>query len=131
MASSIPDRPEGARPIPGPRPYPVIGNMLDMPGDRMMQSLMELSKRYGPMMVLHAADGPRYIASGLEMIDDLCDDSRFVKYVGGGQRELRKSQESAGLFTADSDDPLWRSAHEILLPAFSQRSIREIGRAHV
>jgi cytochrome P450/NADPH-cytochrome P450 reductase len=124
VASSIPDRPEGARPIPGPKPYPVIGNMLDLPGDRMMQRLLELSTQYGPMLVLHAADGPRYIASGLEMIDDLCDDSRFIKYVGEGQRQLRESQESAGLFTADSDDPLWKSAHEILLPAFSQRSIR-------
>ncbi|HEY2224300.1 bifunctional cytochrome P450/NADPH--P450 reductase [Actinomycetospora sp.] len=124
MASSIPDRPEGARPIPGPKPYPVIGNMLDMPSGRMMQRLMELSTEYGTMLKLQAADGARYVASGLEMVDDLCDDSRFIKYVGEGQRELRKSQESAGLFTADSDDPLWKSAHEILLPAFSQRAIR-------
>lgn len=121
---SVPDRPEGARPIPGPKPYPVIGNMLDLPGDRMMQRLLELSSEYGPMLVLQGADGPRYIASGLEMIDDLCDDGRFIKFVGEGQRQLRESQESAGLFTADSDDPLWKSAHEILLPAFSQRSIR-------
>jgi cytochrome P450/NADPH-cytochrome P450 reductase len=124
VASSIPDRPEGARPIPGPKPYPVIGNMLDMPGDRMMQRLLELSTEYGPMLKLQAGDGARYIASGLDMIDDLCDDSRFIKYVGEGQRQLRESQESAGLFTADSDDPLWKSAHEILLPAFSQRAIR-------
>jgi cytochrome P450 / NADPH-cytochrome P450 reductase len=124
VASSIPDRPEGARPIPGPKPYPVIGNMLDMPAGQMMQRLLALSTEYGPMIKLQAADGARYVASGLDMVDDLCDDSRFIKYVGGGQRELRKSQESAGLFTADSDDPLWKSAHEILLPAFSQRAIR-------
>ncbi len=124
MASSIPDRPEGARPIPGPKPLPLIGNLRDMPSGQMMQSLLELSKQYGPMFVLQAGDGPRDIASGLDMIDDLCDDTRFVKYVGAGQRELRKSQESAGLFTADSDDPLWKSAHDILLPAFSQRAIR-------
>lgn len=124
MASSIPDRPEGARPIPGPEPLPLIGNLRDMPAGRTMQRLLELAREYGPMFVLHAADGPRYIASGLAMIDDLCDDTRFVKYVGAGQRELRRNQESAGLFTADSDDPLWASAHDILLPAFSQRAIR-------
>ena len=53
------------------------------------------------------------------MVDDLCDDSRFDKLVGVSQRELRKTHESAGLFTADTDDPLWKSAHDILLPSFS------------
>jgi hypothetical protein len=33
----------------------------------------------------------------LEMVDDLCDDSRFDKLVGVSQRELRKTHESAGL----------------------------------
>jgi cytochrome P450 / NADPH-cytochrome P450 reductase len=53
------------------------------------------------------------------MVDDLCDDTRFDKLVGLSQRELRKTHESAGLFTADTDDPLWKSAHDILLPSFS------------
>ena len=53
------------------------------------------------------------------MVNDLCDDSRFDKLVGLSQRELRKTHTSAGLFTADTDDPLWQSAHDILLPSFS------------
>ena len=53
------------------------------------------------------------------MVDDLCDDARFDKLVGLSQREFRKTHKSAGLFTADTDDPLWKSAHDILLPSFS------------
>ena len=45
--------------------------------------------------------------------------ARFDKLVGLSQREFRKTHKSAGLFTADTDDPLWKSAHDILLPSFS------------
>ena len=33
--------------------------------------------------------GDRFIASGLPMIDDLCDDERFDKLVGDGQKAVR------------------------------------------
>ena len=29
-----------------------------------------------------------------------------------GQREIRKTHVSVGLFTADTADPLWKSAHD-------------------
>ena len=109
--------------IPGPRGLPLVGNMLDVPPGRTIQTLMDLTRHYGPMVRLRTPGGDRYVVSGLEMIDDLCDDSRFTKLVGAGQRELRRTRRSAGLFTADSDDPLWRSAHDILLPSFSTRAM--------
>lgn len=110
--------------VPGPRPRPMIGNMLDVPGNRQIQALMELTRKYGPIMKLSTPAGDRYVASGLEMVDDLCDDTRFDKQVGTAQLELRKRGASSGLFTADTDDPLWQSAHDILLPSFSQRAMR-------
>ncbi|HSK61640.1 MAG TPA: cytochrome P450 [Actinomycetospora sp.] len=105
--------------IPGPKPLPVVGNMRDVDTHRLVQSIMELADRYGPIFQLHTPGGVTYVVSGLEMVQDLCDDARFDKLVGRGQREIRKTHVSAGLFTADTDDPLWRSAHDILLPSFS------------
>ncbi|MBP2368088.1 bifunctional cytochrome P450/NADPH--P450 reductase [Pseudonocardia parietis] len=110
--------------VPGPRPLPLIGNALDVPAGRTIQALMELTRRYGPIMRLRTPEGDRYVVSGLDMVNDLCDDARFTKLVGGGQRILRSRFTSAGLFTADTDDPLWRSAHDILLPSFSTRAMR-------
>jgi cytochrome P450 / NADPH-cytochrome P450 reductase len=58
------------------------------------------------------------------MFDDLCDESRFAKLVATPQRTLGSALPTRGLFTSESGDPLWKSVHDILLPAFSMRSIR-------
>ena len=117
-------RPPGARPIPGPPGRPLVGNLLDLPRGRMVRTMADLALRYGPMMKINVLGGDRYVASGLEMFDDLCDDSRFAKFVAKPQFVLGSALPTRGLITSESDDPLWKSAHEVLLPAFSMRSIR-------
>ena len=124
MSENLAGRPQGARPIPGPKGRPLIGNLLDLPRGRMLQAMVELTAQYGPMMQLQMPGGPRYIACGLEMFDDLCDEARFAKFVARPQRVVGDALPTRGLFTSESDDPLWKSAHEVLLPAFSMRSIR-------
>ena len=122
MTTPAPTTAATARPlsdIPGPKPLPVVGNMRDVDTHRLVQSIMELSDEYGPIFQLHTPGGVTYVVSGLDMVQDLCDDARFDKLVGTGQREIRKTHMSAGLFTADTVDPLWKSAHDILLPSFS------------
>jgi cytochrome P450/NADPH-cytochrome P450 reductase len=104
--------------VPGPKPLPVVGNFRDVDTKTLVQGLMKQADRYGEIFVLHTP-APLYIVSGLDMVQDLCDDTRFDKLVGTGQREIRKTHVSAGLFTADTADPLWKSAHDILLPTFS------------
>ena len=106
--------------IPGPKGLPVFGNMFDVPADHQVVTLMEVVRELGPMIRLRTPAGDRYVASGLAMIDDLCDDERFDKLVGDGQKAVRSFGRSAGLFTSDTDDPNWSKAHNILLPNFSQ-----------
>jgi len=110
--------------IPSPKGVPVLGNMFDVSAESTVQSLMEIVRELGPIVRLRTPLGDRYIASGLEMIDDLCDDERFDKLVGTSQRALRETRPSAGLFTADTDDPMWSRAHNILLPNFSQQAMQ-------
>ena len=105
--------------IPGPKGVPLVGNMFEIKQATLIQDLMRLGREWGPIFRLTTPTGPRYVVSGLEMVDDLCDDARFDKLVGLSQQEFRKTHKSAGLFTADTDDPLWKSAHDILLPSFS------------
>jgi cytochrome P450/NADPH-cytochrome P450 reductase len=111
--------------IPGPKGKPIVGNMFDVPPERTILTLMELIREYGPMIRLRTPAGDRFAASGLAMIDDLCDDERFDKLVGDGQKAVRSYGRSAGLFTSDTDDPNWSKAHNILLPNFSQQAMRD------
>ena len=99
--------------------------MFDVPAERTIVTLMELVREYGPMIRLRTPVGDRFVASGLAMIDDLCDDERFDKLVGDGQKAVRSFGRSAGLFTSDTDDPNWSKAHNILLPNFSQQAMRD------
>jgi cytochrome P450 / NADPH-cytochrome P450 reductase len=111
--------------IPGPKGKPIVGNMFDIPPDHTIVTLMELTREYGPMIRLRTPGGDRFATSGLKMIDDLCDDERFDKLVGDGQKAVRSFGRSAGLFTSDTDDPNWSKAHNILLPNFSQQAMRD------
>jgi hypothetical protein len=120
-----PTRPLTVEDIPGPKGLPVVGNMFDVPADHQVVTLMEVVGELGPMVRLRTPAGDRYVASGLAMIDDLCDDERFDKLVGDGQKAVRSFGRSAGLFTSDTDDPNWSKAHNILLPNFSQQAMRD------
>ena len=111
--------------IPGPQGKPLVGNMFDVPAERTIQTLMQFVREYGPMIRFRTPIGDRFIASGLAMIDDLCDDERFDKLVGDGQKAVRSVRPSAGLFTSDTDDPNWSKAHNILLPNFSTQAMRD------
>ena len=119
MTATTPAASRSLDDIPGPKGVPLLGNMFEIKQATMIQDLMKLAREWGPIFKLTTPTGPIYVAYGLEMVDDLCDDARFDKLVGLSQREFRKTHKSAGLFTADTDDPLWKSAHDILLPSFS------------
>ncbi|MFD9330400.1 hypothetical protein [Streptomyces sp. NPDC060065] len=55
--------------------------------------------------------------TGLDLVSELCDEARFRKSVGPDLEFLR-GVVGDGLFTAYSDKPNWRKAHDIPFPAF-------------
>ncbi|MEI8146496.1 MAG: cytochrome P450, partial [Alphaproteobacteria bacterium] len=109
-------------PIPNPPKKPIVGNMLTIDADNPLQSLMELARQYGPLFQLDMMGTPLLIASGHEIVDELCDEKRFDKAVRGSLRRIR-AIGGDGLFTGDTNEPNWAKAHNILLPTFSQRAM--------
>ena len=115
-----------AEAIPGPRPRPVIGNALDVGLKHAVEGAIRLAREYGPInrLVLPGGD-QRYIVSGADLVEELCDERRFDKLVTGGLSEVRRDPVNTGLFASDTDNPLWRRAHTILLPSFSQQAMQD------
>ena len=108
------------QPIPRPPGHLFVGNLLDLDASHPIESLMDLARTYGPIFqVAMPGRGSLVIVSGYELVNELCDDSRFDKKVGLGLDALAQGPIGRGLFTSETTDPNWRKAHNVLMPAFS------------
>jgi len=110
-------------PIPHPPTKPVIGNMLSLDANAPVQDLTRLAKELGPIFWLDMMGNPLVIASGYEIVHELSDEKRFGKVVRGPLRRVR-AIGGDGLFTADTTEPNWSKAHNILLQPFGGRAMQ-------
>ncbi|MBI1852156.1 MAG: cytochrome P450 [Planctomycetes bacterium] len=120
MAANVP-----LIPIPQPPGHLFVGNLFDLGSSTLIESMTSLAREYGPIYRLELPGGnSRIVVSGVGLVDELCDESRFDKRLGPGLRALNDGPTGHGLFTSETTDPYWRKAHNILLPAFSQDAMR-------
>src|SRR6201988_2819313 len=110
-------------PIPQPPTKPVVGNMLSLDPAAPIQNLTRLTKELGSIFWLDMMGAPIVIVSGYELVDELSDEKRFDKVVRGALRRVR-AIGGDGLFTADTTEPNWSKAHNILLQPFGNRAMQ-------
>ena len=108
--------------IPMPDKTPMLGNILSVDKDQPLQSLMELTRKLGPIIRMDMMGTPLVVVSGHDLVDELCDESRFDKAVRGSLRRVR-AIGGDGLFTGDTQEKNWGKAHNILLPTFSRQAM--------
>lgn len=106
-----------------PRRVPLIGDIFAFRGDEPSQSAFDMAEKLGDIYEF-AFMGARYVvAAGAAVVTDLNDESRFCKYLGPEMVALRLIGGD-GLFTAHNEEPNWRAAHTLLMPAFTQSAMR-------
>lgn len=110
-------------PIPHPPRTPVLGNMLSVDSDAPVQDLMRITREQGPIFWLDMMGTPLVVVSGADLVAELCDEKRFDKAVRGSLRRVRMLGGDA-LFTAETQEPNWQKAHNILLPTFAHRMMQ-------
>lgn len=110
-------------PIPHPPKKPVVGNMLSLDSTAPVQHLARLTKELGPIFWLDMMGAPLVIVSGHDLVDELSDEKRFDKAVRGSLRRVR-AVGGDGLFTADTKEPNWSKAHNILIQPFGNRAMQ-------
>jgi cytochrome P450/NADPH-cytochrome P450 reductase len=110
-------------PIPHPPTKPVVGNMLSLDSSAPVQNLARLARELGPIFWLDMMGAPIVIVSGHDLVDELSDEKRFDKAVRGPLRRVR-AVAGDGLFTADTSEPNWSKAHNILLAPFGNRAMQ-------
>ncbi|PHH69786.1 hypothetical protein CDD82_7514 [Ophiocordyceps australis] len=105
-----------SQPIPQPRGVPLLGNIFDVNPANTWASLNKLAAEYGEIFKIKALGKTIVFVSSVALAEELCDEKRFRKYVGGPIVEIRAAV-SAALFTAyESEDDVWGVAHRIMAP---------------
>jgi cytochrome P450/NADPH-cytochrome P450 reductase len=115
--------PNKLSPIPHPPTKPVVGNLLTLDSTAPVQHLTRLVKELGPIFWLDMMGAPLVIVAGHDLIEELSDEKRFDKAVRGSLRRVR-AVGGDGLFTADTSEPNWNKAHNILLQPFGNRAMQ-------
>ncbi|WP_322907097.1 bifunctional cytochrome P450/NADPH--P450 reductase [Paenibacillus campi] len=110
--------------IPQSKTYGPLGSIPLIDRDTPSISLGELAHQYGPIYRFeHMGGHSVLIVTGQELMKELEDEQRFDKSIGGSLEKVRDFTGD-GLFTSRTDEPNWRKAHSILMPAFSQQAMK-------
>jgi cytochrome P450/NADPH-cytochrome P450 reductase len=109
--------------IPQPPETFLLGNLLALSATTPVQDMVRLAREYGPIYRLDMRGRTLIVVSGYELVNELCDETRFDKSVRGALRLVRRFGGD-GLFTAKTQEPNWSKAHNILLPNFSHRAMQ-------
>ncbi|RVX40207.1 cytochrome P450/NADPH-cytochrome P450 reductase [Nonomuraea polychroma] len=111
--------------IPAPQGLPILGNTLQIPSHAPIEHFVQVASRYQAEGIfrLEVAGRTIVLVFDPDLVAQVCDESRFVKRIRPPLSIVRDFGGD-GLFTADHDEPVWGHAHRILMPAFSQRSMK-------
>ncbi|KAB5545746.1 cytochrome P450 [Coniochaeta sp. 2T2.1] len=108
-------------PIPQPKGVPLLGNIFDVDPNNTWASLKKLAETHGEIFKITVLGQTIVFVAGAGLAEELCDEKRFRKYVGGPIKEIRFSVHDA-LFTAYDDEESWGIAHRIIAPRLSQQA---------
>ncbi|KAJ0161127.1 putative bifunctional reductase [Colletotrichum tanaceti] len=111
-------------PIPQPPGVPLLGNIFDVDPKNTWASLKKLSEKYGEIFQIKVLGKTIVFVAGAALAEELCDEKRFRKYVGGPIVEIRYAVHDS-LFTAFEHEASWGVAHRIVAPKLTAQAVAE------
>ncbi|MDI9901412.1 cytochrome P450 [Rhodococcus sp. IEGM 1409] len=109
-----------------PRPawrLPLIGDVLRLDPRRPVQRETRFVRELGDVFEIDIVGQKIVVVGGGSAAAEVFDEARFAKAVVPPLSSLRELAGD-GLFTAFNTEPAWAQAHNVLMPAFSQSSMR-------
>lgn len=110
--------------IPEPSRLPLLGHAAHVSMETPVQDMMRLGRELGPIFRFKLPVQELLVVSSPELVAELSDEDRFEKDVHPLLIRLRGLAGHA-LFTADTADPRWETAHRVLMPAFGPGALHE------
>ncbi|MGY5014351.1 bifunctional cytochrome P450/NADPH--P450 reductase [Streptomyces sp. 900105755] len=113
------------RPIRSPRGIPLLGHTPQIPDTNPVEYFGELSKQFPEGIYgMDIAGIEQVFVYDPDLVAEVSDETRFFKQIDKTPLHHIRDFAGAGLFTAHQHEEEWGRAHRILLPAFSQRAMR-------
>ncbi|KAK0610715.1 cytochrome P450-like protein [Bombardia bombarda] len=109
-------------PIPQPPGVPILGNIFNIDQNNTWWSLKGLAEKYGEIFQIKVLGKPIVFVASAALAEEICDQSRFRKYVGGPIVEIRYAVHDS-LFTAYEHETNWGIAHRIIAPQLSTQAV--------
>ncbi|KAJ5408570.1 Cytochrome P450 [Penicillium cosmopolitanum] len=109
--------------IPQPPGVPLLGNIFDVDPNDTWNSLIKLSKQYGPICKINVLGKQIVFIGNVALLEEICDEHRFRKCVTGPVVEMRACANDC-LFTAYDNESIWGVAHRIMAPSVSAATIK-------
>ncbi|KAI3334460.1 cytochrome P450 [Ustulina deusta] len=113
-----------SQPIPQPPGLPLLGNIKDVDPNNTWWSLKKLAEKYGEIFQIKVLGKTLVFVAGAALAEELCDEKRFRKFVGGPIIEIRYAVHDS-LFSAFDNEPSWGIAHRIIAPRLSPSALAD------
>ncbi|KAI0465672.1 cytochrome P450 [Xylaria cf. heliscus] len=113
-----------SQPIPQPPGLPLLGNIRDVDPSNTWWSLKKLAEKYGEIVQIKVLGKTLMFVAGAALAEELCDEKRFRKFVGGPIVEIRAMVNNS-LFTAFDHEASWGIAHRIIAPKLSPSALTD------
>ncbi|KAI0430286.1 cytochrome P450 [Xylaria sp. FL1042] len=113
-----------SQPIPQPPGLPLLGNIKDVNPNNTWWSLKTLAEKYGEIFQIKVLGKTLVFVAGAALAEELCDEKRFRKFVGGPIVEIRYTVHDS-LFTAFEEEASWGIAHRIIAPKLSPTALTD------
>ncbi|KAK0724061.1 cytochrome P450 [Lasiosphaeris hirsuta] len=109
-------------PIPQPPGVPLLGNIFNVDPSNTWWSLKTLAEKYGEIFQISVLGHKIVFIASAALAEEICDEKRFRKFVGGPIIEIRYSVHDA-LFTAFDHEESWGIHHRIIAPLLTQDAV--------
>lgn len=107
-----------------PGRLPIVGDGRSVDPSRPLKSMVGHAAKLGePIFEIQVFDQKFVFVASAELAAEMCDEQRFGKSLPPALEALREFAGD-GLFTAHSDEPNWRLAHDLLRPAFTRAAMQ-------
>jgi cytochrome P450 / NADPH-cytochrome P450 reductase len=115
---------EAASRIPRLPGVPLLGNLPQVAREKnIFEAFERFHQKLGPIFELELGGLTLVVVCDHAHAREVCDDARFDKSFEGPLLVLREIAGD-GLFTARTEEPNWKLAHTLLVPAFGHRAMK-------